>query len=222
MLVTPPALHLTPTLAKHIVTVDHLSGGRLDVGLGAGGSPIDGSVIAAVEPQRYVHGLGGFARFVAELDDMLVPSEEGHASTGPPPLSPSCLQRPRAPFTVAGRSEAALELAVRFAARWNFYATETSSDPAGAFTAARDLHARLDRACERLGRDPRSLRRSVLVRNAPVASAGLAPHAVVDHLVQGFSDAGIDEVVLFWPIGVHFSSAVDEEELLAHAVDAVG
>ena len=57
----------------------------------------------------------------------------------------------------------------------------------------------MDAACERLGRDPRSLRRSVLLGYGTVRPL-LSADAFADAVGRAEA-AGFDEVVVYWPHG---------------------
>jgi alkanesulfonate monooxygenase SsuD/methylene tetrahydromethanopterin reductase-like flavin-dependent oxidoreductase (luciferase family) len=209
VLVSPPALHVTAALAKQIVTVDHISNGRLEVGLGAGGSSLDDALVdnhAATPSVR----AGQFADFIRSLEQMLVPPG------GAMELSPRPIQRPRPPFTIAGRSKNALRLAARHAARWNFYSVESSENLGGALRVARRLVQRLDRECAAAGREPTEVIRSILLRNAPLADHSAPTPEQLDDLMQEASEAGLGEVIFFHPLTIHFPDLTDEVELLEH------
>jgi alkanesulfonate monooxygenase SsuD/methylene tetrahydromethanopterin reductase-like flavin-dependent oxidoreductase (luciferase family) len=54
-MVTNISLHNPAVLAKQALTVDHVSGGRQELGLGAGGAPLDHTMTGArdwVPPER--------------------------------------------------------------------------------------------------------------------------------------------------------------------------
>lgn len=218
MLVSPPALHVAATLAKQIVTVDHMSGGRLDVGLGAGGSSLDGE-LASAPRLASAERLKQFAGFVESLDRLLVP--EGYGSLGgAPALQPTPVQSPRPPFTIAGRSKVALQLVARYATRWNFYSTESSEGLDRALHIASRLGQRLDGECSAIGRDPAEIARSLLFRNAPLAGHPLPTPELLRGLKHRFSEAGIDELVFFYPPDVHFPDATDDAALLKRVIVA--
>src|SRR5262249_54393814 len=135
----PPAV-----LAKAATTIDRVSGGRLDLGLGAGwledeygafGYPF-GSVGGRFDAlERGVQAVGRF------LTD--------RASPGPRPL-----QEP-IPLWVGGKGgPRLLRLAARHAAGWNTVWRVSPEAHAGGV-------ADVARACAREGRDPATLRRSV-------------------------------------------------------------
>lgn len=155
-----PAAHHPSWLAKRAVTVDHLSGGRLDLRLGVGAG--DAATRAAWE----CHGIrypGGGAR-VAALDEalgLLAALWRGDPVDADGPvfrlrgarLAPRPLQRPGPPIWVAAMGPRALALSARRADGWE------ASYVTPADFAARS--ARLDDLLAAAGRRPEDIRRSV-------------------------------------------------------------
>ena len=137
----PPRL-----LAKMLATVDVLSAGRLTVGVGAGWYRPDYEA-AGVPFERPGARLRQLAATLAELAAML-------GDDPPAPCRPGPDQRPRPPLWVGGRGDRLLDVVARHADGWN---TAWTLTPA----AYRERAAALDRACERAGRDPAGVSRSV-------------------------------------------------------------
>jgi alkanesulfonate monooxygenase SsuD/methylene tetrahydromethanopterin reductase-like flavin-dependent oxidoreductase (luciferase family) len=155
-----PAAHHPSWLAKRAVTVDHLSGGRLDLRMAVGAG--DAGTAAAWER----HGIrypGGAARVVA-LDEALaimgalwcgetVDVEGKVFSLRGARLEPPPVQRPGPPVWIAAMGPRALALTARRAHGW-----EASYATPAAFAA---LSARLDRCLAEAGRPAGAVRRSL-------------------------------------------------------------
>ncbi|HWQ23814.1 MAG TPA: TIGR03560 family F420-dependent LLM class oxidoreductase [Gaiellaceae bacterium] len=157
-LVSPVTFRHPSVLARMAVTVDHVSGGRVEVGLGSGW----------YEREHRAHGFGfpdGRERFelLAEQVEVVVRtwteeafSHEGrHYALHDQTALPRPLQQPHPPLVLGGR------VGPRFAALAARYATEVNT--LGAPVAElRERRERLDRACAAAGRDPASLGFSVM------------------------------------------------------------
>lgn len=143
-------------LANMAVTVDHISNGRLDFGIGAGWH--DG--------EHYAYGLNypGPADRVAMLDEALVVirrlwseeavSHQGHFFTLVDAVCrPKPLQRPYPPIVIGAIRPRMLHVAARHADEWNFPVNRSIDEWSS-------VSARLDRACLDEGRHPSDIRRS--------------------------------------------------------------
>jgi len=157
-LVSPSTFRHPSVLARMAVTVDHISGGRVELGMGAGW----------YEREHVENGfpfLDAKRRFelFAEQVEVVLRSftEEGfdhqgaaYALAGQTVL-PEPVQRPHPPLVLGG------SVRPRFAALAARYATEVNTLGA----TNEELHERKQRlvaACEAAGRDPASLRFSVM------------------------------------------------------------
>ncbi len=160
VLVSPVTFRLPGTMAKIAATVDQMSGGRVELGLGAGWNldehrrhgvpfpPIAERADMLEEQLAIVHGLWeepdgwSFTGRHYQVEDSI--------------FQPKPVQRPRPPIIVGGEgSPRSLRIAARYADEFNL----TASDPA----RVADRYAKLDEACRAIGRDPSTLRRSAMV-----------------------------------------------------------
>ena len=69
-MVASPNFRHPVTLAKEAMTLDHVSGGRLTSGLGAGGPGFDATVLGGAQPSPSAR-VARFAEFVDVLDELL-------------------------------------------------------------------------------------------------------------------------------------------------------
>jgi alkanesulfonate monooxygenase SsuD/methylene tetrahydromethanopterin reductase-like flavin-dependent oxidoreductase (luciferase family) len=156
----PPAM-----LAKIATTVDIVSGGRLDFGIGAGSRPshpLAGREYAA-------HGLpfDDFSHSVASLAEACTVIRR--LWTEPEPFdfhgsyvqltgafgNPKPIQRPYPPILIGGRSTSVLRVVAEHADLWNI--------PGGDIGDAVSRSALLDRYCAEIDRDPATVTRSMHV-----------------------------------------------------------
>jgi probable F420-dependent oxidoreductase len=148
----PPSL-----LAKALSTLDVLSGGRLIAGLGAGNyKPELDAAGVGMEPPRM--RLERLEEAIDVLDGLFAGGPftytGRHYLTSNVRCLPRPRQTPRPPIWLGGKGDRLLDLAARRADGWNTVWVWTFDD-------YRERLAVLDRACERAGRDPATLTRSV-------------------------------------------------------------
>jgi probable F420-dependent oxidoreductase len=144
----PPAV-----VAKMAATVDHISGGRCVLGLGAGWQENEHRRYGLELPQPGER----FARFdeACEVIRALLCQERSdfygrYYELEAAPLEPKPVQA-RLPLLIGGTSPRALEIAARHADEWNGW---------GKPEVLVRLGQELDEACERVGRDPATITRS--------------------------------------------------------------
>ncbi|MEX2973997.1 LLM class flavin-dependent oxidoreductase [Streptomyces sp. C184] len=204
-LVTSPNFRHPVTLAKELISLDDISGGRITLGIGAGGNGFDATALGQ-DPWEPRERADRFAEFVGLLDRMLtqdVVSYRGeHYSAHEVRNIPGCVQRPRLPFAVAATGPRGLKLAARYGQAWVTTGDPKVSNGGGtpdeSREAIRGQLERLGKACADQGRDLAELRKIMLT--------GFTPDRPLDS-VDAFVDfagrhaeLGIDELVLHWPI----------------------
>lgn len=192
-------------LAKMAATVDHISGGRLVLGLGAGWQ----------ENEHRAYGLeiftvGGRLRRLEEacqvikalFNERRASFEGKYYRITDAPLEPKPLQNPL-PLMIGGAGEkVTLRIVARYADEWNTW---------GEVDRMKQKMEILDRHCEAVGRDPSDIQRSAAVqvylsddaqrvaeiRANPPAYASIA--GTVEELrevVAAYADAGVDELIV--------------------------
>ena len=186
----PPAL-----LAKIATTVDVVSGGRLDFGIGAGSRPSH----PLARREYEAHGLpyDDFTDSVASLAEALVVIKKSWTETQPFDFTgshvtvtgafgnPKPLQRPHPSIVIGGRSAMLLRVVAEHADVWNI--------PGGDVDDAVERSARLDRYCHEIGRDP-----AAIVRSMHVPVSYDQPHVTRSAIGQAL-DAGFGHVILGLP-----------------------
>ncbi|WP_461029097.1 LLM class flavin-dependent oxidoreductase, partial [Streptomyces sparsus] len=222
-LVTSPNFRHPVTLAKELMSLDDISGGRVTLGIGAGGNGYDASVLLGGDQQPWTprERADRFAEFVPLLDRLLTEDAttfEGDFYAARQARNiPGCVQRKRLPFAVAATGPRGMRLAARHGQAW-----VTTGDPKvgpdGTPAQSRAaIAAQLDRlvqACGEQDRDPAEL--------AKVLLTGFTPERLLDS-VDAFVDfagahaaLGIDELVLHWPVpGTIFEASQQTFEAIA-------
>jgi F420-dependent oxidoreductase-like protein len=157
-LVSPVTFRHPSVLAKNVVTVDQVSGGRVEVGMGAGWMEAEHRAYGFPFPK-----LGERLRLLAEqveivhrlLTEERVAFEGAHYRLDGAQGVPKPVQRPRPPIILGGSAgRGTLEPAIRFADEYN--------TPTGDLDEVRSRRGRVREACERAGRDPASLPFSIM------------------------------------------------------------
>jgi alkanesulfonate monooxygenase SsuD/methylene tetrahydromethanopterin reductase-like flavin-dependent oxidoreductase (luciferase family) len=194
-------------LARQALTVDHISGGRLEVGLGTGltiDPAYDMIGIPNWEPKERVARFGEYVEVVDRLLSNERSSYEGrYYRIQNAAMNPRPLQRPRPPIVIAALSPVMLRHAARHADNWNSLSFAPSFEQQLTETAERV--ARIDDACAAIGRDPSSLRRSYLMFDPASRAAGgrigyYESESRFGEMVGRITELGISEVGLYFPV----------------------
>lgn len=126
-LVTSPNFRHPVTLAKELMSLDDISGGRFTLGIGAGGNGFDATALGQ-DPWSPRERADRFAEFVPLLDRLLTEaavSERGSFYSADEARNiPGCVQQPRLPFAVAANGPRGLKLAAAHGQAW-----VTTGDP---------------------------------------------------------------------------------------------
>lgn len=183
ILVTGNTYRHPAMLAKQAVTVDHISGGRLILGLGAGWHEQEHEMFGYPFPSARER-VDRFEEAVQVLH--LLQTEERASFNGQyyqlkeAIFEPKAAQQPRIPLLVGSSGKRMMGITARHADMWDVAAH------------VEDLDGKvklLNRACERAGRDPESLRRSVHVAGSAVFESEDTFLDFVDkHRRMGFTD----------------------------------
>ncbi len=202
-LVASPNFRHPVSFAKELITIDDISGGRFTLGIGAGGTGWDATILGRA-PWSPRERADRFEEFVALLDRLLrnpATSHQGrfYSAEGARTI-PGCVQRPRIPFAVAATGPRGMRLAAIHGEIWVTTGDRTAEAPlapAAGAKVVREQIAQLDEACSQVGRERTSLRRLVLT--GPVLDAGLtSPEAFRDALGL-YVAAGVTDLVVQWP-----------------------
>ncbi|WP_433298063.1 LLM class flavin-dependent oxidoreductase [Actinoplanes sp. CA-030573] len=169
--------------AKMAATVDHVSGGRLEVGIGAGGDPVADEMagLPSLSPRERVERLDETARVLRRLwDEESVSFAGKHFRLTDARSDPKPVQRPLPLWIASNGERRGMRTVAERATGW---LTATFDTEPG--DLARLLRV-LDRHCEAVGRDPSTLRRGV---QFPLpATDDEALRACSDFASAGFTD----------------------------------
>jgi alkanesulfonate monooxygenase SsuD/methylene tetrahydromethanopterin reductase-like flavin-dependent oxidoreductase (luciferase family) len=149
-------------LARQVLTLDQISNGRIELGLGTG-LTIDPSYAMAGlpnwSPAERTDRFGEYLELVCRLLSQETTTFEGrYYQADGAILNPRPIQQPRPPVMVAALGPKMMRHTVRHADSWNSLSFQPSFADQLAETCERI--ATLDRLCAELDRDPATLQRS--------------------------------------------------------------
>jgi F420-dependent oxidoreductase-like protein len=187
VLVTGNVYRHPAVLANMAASLDVISGGRLELGIGAGWNEEESAAYGIDLPPLRER----FDRFeeACEVLDLLLTQETSsfggkHYQLVDARCEPKPAQQPRPPFVIGGGGEKrTLRIAARFADQWN----APGATPEVLAHKIEVLHAH----CADVGRDPAEIEISVQVRagadvGATAAEAAALVQAGAQHVIVGF------------------------------------
>ena len=193
ILVTSNTFRHPQIVAKMAVTVDHISRGRLDIGLGAGWYEPEHSMFGIPFPETKEL----VARFHEAVQVIALMTREDTSSfdgtyyqlTGAR-SRPASVQRPGPPLVLGAFGPRMLKIVARYADTWNAF---------GSPQEMRERNQLLDEYCREIGRDPDTLDRSLYYW---VPKAGKDPWASKQafyDVIEQYVEAGINHFILDQP-----------------------
>jgi alkanesulfonate monooxygenase SsuD/methylene tetrahydromethanopterin reductase-like flavin-dependent oxidoreductase (luciferase family) len=205
--VTQIPLRNPAMLARQALTLDHISGGRLEVGLGIGLriDPVYDMIgIPNWDNPERVARLREYVQIVDLLLSNEVTSFQGdYYQINGAVMNPRPVQSPRPPIVVAALGPKMLDITARHADKWNTISFAETFDAQLAEAAERTK--RLDDLCQAQDRDPASLERAYLMFDMASRSAGgrigyyESENLFVDQ-VSRLIEQGFTEIGLYYPV----------------------
>jgi alkanesulfonate monooxygenase SsuD/methylene tetrahydromethanopterin reductase-like flavin-dependent oxidoreductase (luciferase family) len=182
-------------VAKQAATIDHISGGRLEFGLGAGWVEFEHDMFGL----RYPDNPERVAMYkeAVEVCDLLLRNESTTFAgefyqLKDAPFRPAPVQQPRPPFTLAAHAPKMIKIIAPYVDRWNSMGTPAE---------IAERNKRLDDALVDAGRDPNAVIRSLLFVAAITTTE--QPWESVDaweDYIGRYRDAGVNEFIFQIPL----------------------
>ncbi|MDP9412341.1 MAG: LLM class F420-dependent oxidoreductase [Actinomycetota bacterium] len=186
LMVTGNTYRHPAVLAKIAATVDVISNGRLDFGIGAGWNEYEHTSmgIPLYSPGERIRRFGEACEIARRLfTEPTVDFDGRYYQLQEARCEPKPVQKPYPPFVIGGSGEQlTLRIVARYADVWNF-----AGGPVETFRHKQDV---LREHCNAVGRDPGEIVRSVQVRVEYDDLPGMV------EAVQGYVDAGATHLVL--------------------------
>lgn len=193
-------------LAHQALTVDHVSNGRLELGLGVGLTTDPSYAMMGIPNWSAKERVARFKEYVEVVDRLLsneVTTYKGRFyEVDGAVMNPRPVQQPRPPITIAAMGPVMLKYAARYGDTWN--SLSFARDFQAQLDETRDRIRLIDEECAAIGRDPGSLRRSYLMFDAGARAGGglinyYASEEVFADMVQPVIALGISEIGLYYP-----------------------
>ena len=205
--VTQFPLRHPAVLARQCLTIDHISGGRLEIGLGTG-IPIDPSYDMMGMPNwEGRERVPRFKEYTEVIDKLLSQEVTNYAGTyftiNEAIVKPRPVQKPRPPIVIGALGPVMLRFTASIADTWNTMSFAPTFD--AQLTEVREKVRLIDEACTKIGRDPTTLRRSYLMFDPSARSSGGAFNyyqsvAAFEDMAGQVMEAGSSEVCLYYPV----------------------
>jgi len=193
--------------ARQALTLDHVSGGRLEIGLGTGLVKDPSYAMTGIpdwEPKERVARLGEYVEIVDRLLRDEVTSFAGdYYRIDAAIMNPRPVQSPRPPITVGALGPVMMGHAARHADTWNSLSFQESFEDQVEETRRRA--ATMDEVCASIGREPSTLRRSYTMFDARARPRGgsIDYYDSTDRFedrVGRIIELGMDEIGLYHPL----------------------
>jgi alkanesulfonate monooxygenase SsuD/methylene tetrahydromethanopterin reductase-like flavin-dependent oxidoreductase (luciferase family) len=198
-MVSSPNFRHPVTLAKDAMTLDEVSGGRLTLGVGAGGTGFDAQVLGQA-PWSRGERTARFGEFLHLLDRLLrdpATTWSGrYYAAHDARMIPGSVQRPRVPLAVAAAGPRTVAFAARYGDAWitDGDPAEDEPTPEGTARFLREQGDRLDEECVRVGRDPSSVHRIFLAHQSPLSSV-----EAFTEFAHTYAELGVTDLVFHHP-----------------------
>jgi len=224
-LVASMTLRNPAILARMALTLDHISGGRLELGVGAAGSPNCHKMtgIPCWEPRERSER---YKEFVEILDLMLkseVTTYEGnYYNIQEALMRPKFISKPRPVFNVAAHGPKALRLAAKYGDAWNCLSSGNDLTPKQSSDVLRQRYEQFCELTMEAGRDPALIGRTFCFG---WTSDGLfsSMNAFYDTIGR-YTEAGINDFCFIYAFGLEpwkENTIVSEDLLRKIALEAI-
>ncbi|HEV2477077.1 MAG TPA: TIGR03560 family F420-dependent LLM class oxidoreductase [Candidatus Dormibacteraeota bacterium] len=193
ILVTSNTFRLPQVVAKMAVTVDHISKGRLEIGLGAGWYEPEHTMFGVAFPETK-ELVSRFREAVQVID--LMTREDTSSFDGEyyqlrdARSRPASVQKPRPPLLLGAFGPRMLKIVARYADTWNAFGTPQEM---------RERNQMLDGLCREIGRDPDTLDRSLYYWVPKAGEDPWVSKEAFNRVIEPYIEAGVNQFILDQP-----------------------
>jgi alkanesulfonate monooxygenase SsuD/methylene tetrahydromethanopterin reductase-like flavin-dependent oxidoreductase (luciferase family) len=193
VLVTSNTFRFPQVVAKMAVTIDHISNGRLEVGLGAGWYEPEHTMFGIPFPET--KELVARFREAVQVVDLLTREDTSsfdgkYYQLKDAQSRPASVQKPRPPLVIGAFGPRMLKIVATYADTWNAFGTPAEM---------RERNQMLDDYCRELGRDPDSLDRSLYYWVPKSDADPWASKQAFHDVINPYIEAGVNQFILDQP-----------------------
>jgi alkanesulfonate monooxygenase SsuD/methylene tetrahydromethanopterin reductase-like flavin-dependent oxidoreductase (luciferase family) len=193
VLVTSNTFRFPQVVAKMAVTIDHISNGRLEVGLGAGWYEPEHTMFGIPFPET--KELVGRFREAVQVVDLLTREDTSSFDGKYYQLKnaqsrPGSVQKPRPPLVIGAFGPRMLKIVATYGDTWNAFGTPAEM---------RERNQMLDDYCRELGRDPDTLDRSLYYWVPKSDADPWASKQAFQDVINPYIEAGVNQFILDQP-----------------------
>jgi alkanesulfonate monooxygenase SsuD/methylene tetrahydromethanopterin reductase-like flavin-dependent oxidoreductase (luciferase family) len=202
-LVSSMPLRRPAVLARQALTIDHISNGRLELGLGTGASRDPVHNMLKIDDWVGLERVERFKDQIEVIDRLLrysVSSYEGKFyRLNEATMNPGTIQKPRPPLVIAAMGNTMLKIAAKYADTWNSFGSEDWRAPADKILENTKRRVELiEKYCNEIGRNPKMIRRSLLFYSRH-------GRTIIDskdnfrEVINQYKEIGINEFIIYFP-----------------------
>jgi len=219
-LVSSMPLRRPAVLARQALTIDHISKGRLELGLGTGASRDPVHSMLGIDDWVGSERAERFKDQIEVIDRLLrhaVSSYNGKFyKLNEATMNPQTIQKPRPPLVIAAMGKSMLKIAAKYADTWNSFGSEDWRTPAEKILEnTRKRVELMDKYCDEIGRNPETLRRSLLFYSRHGRTI-LDSEENFRNVINQYKEIGINEFILYFPF--FDSKQIDNIKIIAKDV----
>ena len=193
-------------LARQALTLDHVSNGRIEVGLGTGLTIDPSYAMMGIPNWGEGERVDRFAEYVAVVRGLLANGQSSfsgrHYQIDGAWMNPRSVQQPHPPILIAALGPRMIRIAAEYADVWN--SLSFKQDPGEQLAETTGRIEQLHRSCEEHGRDPAEIRISYSIFDGQARHRGgrlgyLESEAAFLELAQPLIAAGVTDIGLYYP-----------------------
>jgi len=202
-LVSSMPLRRPAVLARQALTVDHISNGRLELGLGTGASRDPVHNMLGIEDWVGSERAERFKDQIEVIDRLLRHAVSNYNGKfyklNEATMNPETIQKPRPPLVIAAMGKSMMKIAAKYADTWNSFGSEDWRTPAEKILEnTRKRVELMEKYCDEIGRNPETLRRSLLFYSRHGRTI-LDSEENFRNAINQYKEIGINEFIIYFP-----------------------